>query len=68
MPIEEIEAWKYRGRVFTDKVKAEDYAEELVGMEIKQELLDKGFTLSQWVKVTETLINNRSALAELLSY
>lgn len=68
MTIEEIEAWQYRGRVFTDKAKAEDYAEELVGLQIKQELLDKGFTLSQWVKVTETLINHRLILADMLDY
>lgn len=68
MPIEEIEAWKYGGRIFTDRAKAEEFAEELVGAQIKQELLDKGFTLSQWVKIVETILSNRKQLASLLDF
>lgn len=68
MPIEQITAFEYRGKVFTDEMKVIEFAESLVGDEIKADILGKGFTLAEWVRITETLIAHRRTLAELLSY
>ena len=68
MPIEQVTAFEYRGKVFTDEMKAIQFAESLVGEQIKADILGKGFTVAEWVRITETLIAHRETLSDLLSY
>lgn len=68
MRIEPIEAFTYRGKTFETEAKAVDYAESLVADLIKPGLLARGFTISEWVKVSQVILENREALADLLGY
>ena len=68
MAIEQIEAFKYRGMVFTSYEKAVDHAESLVSDLIKSAMLERGFTISEWVKVSEIILANRKQIIELLDY
>lgn len=66
--VEPVEAYEFRGKLYRTKEAAEDAAEEMVANEIKQPLLDKGFTITEWVKVCEVIITHRQRLALLLDY
>ena len=66
--IEEVEMFKLHGKVFKTREAAVDYAEELVGALIKQDMFDKGFTVTDWVKVVDIIINRRAALLFHLDY
>ena len=68
MRIEEVEAFLYRGKVFLDRHKAEDYAEELVFEFQKPVLLERGFTVSEVVRITEAVLDKRETLSELLDF
>jgi|EndMetStandDraft_4_1072995.scaffolds.fasta_scaffold461095_2 hypothetical protein len=68
MGIEQVQMYSYRGRVFETRAKALDYAESLVTDLLKAPLLQRGFTISEWVKVCEVVLNNREELLILLDY
>jgi hypothetical protein len=66
--IERVTMYRYRGQTYPTAEKAIDMAENFVGECIKQDLFDRGFTVSDWVKIVEVILANRSALRELLDY
>jgi hypothetical protein len=66
--IEPVEMFKYRGKIFESEEKAVDHAEDLVGQAIKTEMLNTGFSVTDWVKVVQILIAKRKELRELMDY
>lgn len=68
MRIEPREMFGYRGRVFETQEKAVDFAESLVADAIKHDLLQRGFTVSEWVKISRTILTHRETLLDLLDY
>lgn len=63
-----VTMYRYRDKVFESPGEAIDHAEELVVKELRQPLLDRGFTLSETVKVFETIFEHRKQLVDLLDY
>lgn len=66
MPIETIEAYTYRGKVFTDRQKAVDHAEGLIEALIRPKLIDLG--PRDRIRVMEAILSSREELLDLLNY
>lgn len=66
--VEPVGAYAFRGKLYATHKEAEDAAQELVVNEIKADLLDKGFTVSEWVKVCDVLLAHRQRLSLFLDY
>ena len=68
MAIKSVEMFAYRGKVFPTEAKALDYAESLIADEIKAATFAKGFTLTEWVKISEVILAHRGMLRELMDF
>jgi hypothetical protein len=66
--IQLVERFTYRGKEFPTEDEAIDYAESLVADAIKPAILGQGFTVSEWVKIAQTIIAHKGTLRDLLDY
>lgn len=66
--VEPVGAYEFRGKLYRTQAAAEEAAQELIVNEIKQPLLDKGFTITEWVKICEVILAHRQRLSLLLDY
>lgn len=68
MAIEEIDAYRYKGQIFTSEKDAIKYAENLVADFIKNRAIEKNLSARDFIKLTEIVLEHRMQLIDLLEY
>ena len=66
--IQRVQKFELNGKLFNSESSAIEYAESIIADTIKKDILSAGFTLSQWVKISSIIIDNRHLLLECLAF
>lgn len=67
MKIERVTRFAVDGKEFESFAKAQDYIDGEVNKILTKDLINKGFSITDCVRVTETVLTNRVQIARLLS-
>jgi len=67
MLIRKVMTWQVNGQSFPSLAKAKDHIDSEVNRHLQNALTKKGFTVTECIKVTESILAMRNVLATLLT-